>query len=186
MAKRDAHPIETASPVYADAAAALEALGLRFALIGGLAANVYRRTRPARLTRDIDFAVEAVDDDGLARVVAALEERGWELARVLRDDDGTAFLAQFDKRAAGLQAHLDLMFAGTEFERRTISEAAPDRVARPEHIVVYKLIADRPHDRDDIDAILADTKLDEAEVRRWAQAWEVEDRWEQALRRASP
>ncbi len=37
---------------------------------------------------------------------------------------------------------------------------------------------------DDIDAILADNEVDEAEIRGLAQAWEVADRWSEALLRA--
>jgi len=183
MPKRDAHPIEPGSSIYSDAAQALDDAGVSFALIGGLAANVYRRSRPARVTVDIDFAVEAVDDAGLLAIEQSLGTRGWKLARVLRDDDGTPFLAQFDLDKEGLRAHVDCMFAGTEFERMAIASAGDDHLVRPEYLLVYKLIAGRAHDRDDIDAVLADNRVDEAEVRRWAQAWEVEDRWDLALRR---
>lgn len=184
MPKRDADPVDPGSTIYEEAAEAVKSAGLAYALIGGLAANLYRKTHPARLTRDIDFAVETVDDDGLDGLVTAFTRKGWDLVRVLRDDDGTAFLAQFDKDAAGLRAHVDCMFAGTRFEREAIAGADEDHVARAEHIVVYKLIAGRPHDYDDIDAILADNEVDEAEIRGLAEAWEVADRWSEALLRA--
>ena len=54
-------------------------------------------------------------------------------------------------------------------------------VATPEDLIVYKLIADRPRDRDDVLAILrtqarAGRALDWAYVERWTRFWNVSDR----------
>lgn len=55
-------------------AAALDELGARFALVGGLAVGA--RVEP-RFTRDVDLAVSVADDDGAERLLRALVRRGY-------------------------------------------------------------------------------------------------------------
>jgi hypothetical protein len=54
-------------------------------------------------------------------------------------------------------------------------------IASPEDIVVYKLLADRPRDREDIRAVLrtqarAGRPFDWDHVERWAAFWRIADR----------
>ncbi len=51
----------------------------------------------------------------------------------------------------------------------------------PEDVIVHKLIAWRPRDRDDIASILdAGLALDVTYIEHWASEWEVLDRWRAA------
>ena len=63
-------------------------------------------------------------------------------------------------------------------------DRATDHVLTAEDVIVHKLIAWRPRDRNDIASIL-DTgiELDDEYIRHWASEWDVADRWEQALER---
>lgn len=59
-----------------------------------------------------------------------------------------------------------------------------DRIARADDLIVYKLLADRPRDRSDIDEILrSGVELDREYIESWASDWGVIDRWAQALNR---
>lgn len=80
--------------------------------------------------------------------------------------------------------------AKTAFETEVIRRAVPVEisgvavpVATPEDLIVYKLIADRPRDRDDIGAIRrtqarAGRELDRDYIERWARFRGVSDRLE--------
>lgn len=64
----------------------------------------------------------------------------------------------------------------------------PSRVVTPEHLVVYKLIAGRPHDLDDVVEVIRTRALDgqpvgEAALRGWAREWDVLERLDEVLRR---
>jgi hypothetical protein len=66
---------------------------------------------------------------------------------------------------------------------RTSSEGV--RVATPEDLIVLKLIADRPKDRQDLLGLVALPDLDWAHVERWAAEWDVADRLASLRRDAS-
>lgn len=56
-------------------------------------------------------------------------------------------------------------------------------VASPEDLVVYKLLADRPRDREDIRAILRTQqrtarRFDWEHVERWVAFWQIAERLE--------
>lgn len=62
-------------------------------------------------------------------------------------------------------------------------------VATMEDLLVYKLIADRPRDREDVAAMLrtqlrAGARIDWAYVERWARFWEISDRLAELRARA--
>src|SRR5207249_2288205 len=62
------------------AAADLDSLGLRFALVGGLAVGA--RSEP-RFTRDVDFVVAVDRDDEAEKVVYALSRHGYSVDAVI-------------------------------------------------------------------------------------------------------
>lgn len=75
-----------ASPVeleFRKAVADLDALKVRWALIGGLAISV--RSVP-RFTKDLDFAVAVADDSEAEDVVHRLRGRGYQPAEILEQD----------------------------------------------------------------------------------------------------
>ena len=78
--------------------------------------------------------------------------------------------------------HLGVYVAQTEFEHEVLSRRSVDGSASVEDPIIYKLIAWRPQDRDDIAQILATgPDLDTKHVVRWAERWEVSERWSEAV-----
>jgi hypothetical protein len=159
-----------------DLAALLRELGIRWALIGALAANRYRAS--PRLTQDVDLLL-ADAGPGIEALDAAVRERGWQVQRASPEGE----LLRLRHPELGVA---DLLIAGTEYQQESLrrarvepiggGETAP--VLTAEDVIVHKLIAGRFQDLADIEAILsAGTPLDDAYVVRWAAFWEVLDRW---------
>lgn len=157
-------------------ASLLDHLGIRWMLIGALAANRYRIT--TRLTQDVDLLLDG-PGPGLAALERDLTAAGWAVrhaspgAEVLR-------LRHPDLGAA------DLILAGTEYEQQALARARSERlgaardvpVATAEDVIVLKLIAGRTQDVADIEAILvAKPALDERYIEDWAEFWEVRELW---------
>ena len=69
-----------------------------------------------------------------------------------------------------------------EVVRRARASCEGIRVATPEDLIVLKLIADRPKDRQDLLGLVALPDLDWAHVERWSAEWDVTERLA-ALRR---
>ena len=155
------------------------------ALIGAAARNAWA---PPRATTDLDLAVSA-SDPLLESIQSTLQGLGYERVRSQRADpaDAQADLIVY-RVSTGELRQIDLLVAKTDFEQEVLRRAVPVEiagvtipVATPEDLIVYKLIADRPRDRDDILAILrtqarAGRALDWAHVERWARFWNVSDR----------
>lgn len=148
---------------------ALTGLGLKYALIGGLAVVLRGYDRS---TRDVD-AVVLDADDLLPDVLAALREQGITLRR----QDGLEFARQH--RVILLRSEddteVDLSMGALPFElelvlRSTLESAGPKiavPVATAEDLVIMKLIASRPQDREDVRRLLElYPDLDRRRIRR--------------------
>jgi len=158
-----------------DLASALTATGARWMVIGGIAV-IARGVR--RFTVDIDAAVrgDEVDIDTLLAVFAKkrIVPRIEHAARFAREN----LVLLLRHVPSGVE--FDVSLAWTEFEHAAIAAAtvaafgsvkAP--MARPEDLVVFKAIAGRGKDMDDIAALLAlypklDLSLVRARVRELA------------------
>lgn len=164
-----------------DLAAVLDRLGIRWVLIGALAANRYRVA--PRLTADVDLLL-AEPSCGLERVEAALEAAGWAVRRA--SPEGEVLRLRHAQFGAA-----DLLIAGTEYQREAIERARVEsvgdrtlRILRIEDVIVHKLIAGRTQDLADIEAILAaGSAIDAAYVERWAEFWDVLVEWNRARSR---
>jgi len=155
----------------ATAAEILDGLGVRWALMGALAASRYRRS--PRLTTDADFLVEVSP-----RVAPAFERQGYDV-RPAGDDEGQPDMLI----VRGHGDRIDLLFATFEYLDGALARAV-DRVLTVEDVIVQKLIAWRPRDRDDVASILdAGHKLDEEYIAHWAAEWDVTSRWAEARSR---
>lgn len=151
--------------------AAFEAAGLRWAILGGLAALEYRQH--SRDTVDLDCVVDKVDG-----LVDQLRERGLDL-RLRRDSDGSPYLVQ-GTTPDGM--HFDVYIAGTPFEESALERRGADGYVSVEDLIVYKLLAGRPEDRDDIGEILAaGHELDTGYIEYWTREWDVLERWHEAI-----
>jgi hypothetical protein len=141
-------------------------VGVDWTLVGALAANRYRAT--PRFTTDLDT---------LARyhgaLVDALQQAGYEVA-VFADEGEAPHLIRCHR---GPEA-VDILLPVIEYQRVALDRAV-DHVLAVEDVIVHKLIAWRPRDRDDIRSILENgVALDSAYLSRWIGEWELADRWE--------
>jgi hypothetical protein len=143
-------------------AADLRQLGVRFALVGGLAVSV--RAEP-RTTRDIDLAI-AVDGDRQAEaVVRELLALGWRVGGQLEQDRAgrLASTRLFPSDAPRSGIVVDLLFASSGIEQEVVAGAEDLEVlenvslpvASAAHLVALKLLADRLQDRADVQSLLS-------------------------------
>ena len=158
----------------------LDGMSIRWALIGGLAANRYRSA--PRYTGDVDLLL-AGSGAPIPELESALTARGWSVCRA----DGEGSLLRANHTELG---PVDLLVAGTEYQEQALQRAQVESVAgvgatpvlTVEDVIVHKLIAGRHQDLADVEAILeAAVPIEEAYVERWAAFWDVLDRW-RALR----
>jgi hypothetical protein len=165
-------------------AGALAALPFPGMLIGGMA--VIARGVP-RLTRDVDATVAGgmIDLDGLVSQLAAQD-------LVPRIDDAVRFAAAnqvllLRHRPSGIDVDLSIAWLPFETEALALSDlldlgGVSVRVARAEDLVVYKAVAFRPQDQQDIERLLTlhGPKMDLVRVRRivgeFADAMDEPDR----------
>ncbi|MGH8993656.1 MAG: hypothetical protein ACRDZ7_19260 [Acidimicrobiia bacterium] len=152
----------------ATAAEILDRLGGRWALVGALAALRYRTT--PRLTTDVDILAE-----WRAGLVEAFETAGYQVT--VRADPGEAPHLLLVR---GHGDQIDILLPVIAYQEVAL-ERAQDHVITVEDVIVHKLIAWRPRDRNDIASILeAGHNLDVEYIERWAAEWDVSDRWRQA------
>jgi hypothetical protein len=170
---------------------AISESGASYAVIGAVARNAWA---PPRATTDLDCAV-SVDAAGYASLLDALARRGFSVRKTVVADpnDSVPDVVLLDNPTM-LVRRTDLLVAKTPFERDAVAQAvsrdvgATCRVVRPEHLVVYKLIANRPRDIADAEEVvrtrdLAGQPFDLELVRRWAVDWGVDVALDDLLRR---
>lgn len=152
--------VDATPDAFGTALAALSAWlgesGIPYAVIGGVAVSLQATPR---YTQDID-AVVWTDDASWGGLVASAAAFGIR-ARI---DDPVGFAA---RTRVLLLAHdagvpIDLSCGALPFEQDLVESAAvlnvgafAVRVARPEHLLVTKAIANRPRDRADIESLLS-------------------------------
>ncbi|HEV7670672.1 MAG TPA: nucleotidyl transferase AbiEii/AbiGii toxin family protein [Thermoanaerobaculia bacterium] len=156
----------------------LRALGVEWALVGGVAINLYVEPRT---TRDLDLAIVVDGDSAAEDVILSLRNRGYydnpEGALVEQTDVGrlaTARLISPVEESEGCP--VDLLFASSGIERQIVASAQRMRifpslvaaVARPGHLVALKVLAGRPQDRVDLFNLLADLEVAELNAAREA------------------
>lgn len=155
------------------------------ALIGAFARNAWA---PPRATTDLDLAV-AADPEVVARVEAVLAPLGFRTVRrqqVEAADDVPDIVVL--RRDEGDPRQVDLLVAKSAFEASALGRAVPIAIGdasiptvTAEDLIVYKLLASRPRDLEDVRAVLATQEragraLDWSYIERWAQFWGIEDR----------
>jgi hypothetical protein len=161
-------------------AAALHAIGARFALIGGLALASYK---VIRATQDVDLLMEAEKADDVDALLAKLGyrclHRSADAANYVRDDE-----------------RVDLIYARRPIAQRLLAEAAELetalgnlRVVSPEGLIGFKLqglVNDprRTQDLEDIRALLRANhdRLDMEEIRGYFHLFERETLLDELLR----
>lgn len=152
----------------AAAAEILSGLGGRWALAGALAAQRYRLT--PRMTTDADFLA-----DFAPGLVDAFHDAGYEVTVLGAPGDEPHLVV-----VRGQGDRIDILLPVVPYQHVALDRAI-DHVLTAEDVIVHKLIAWRPRDRNDIASILESRiALDQEYIARWAHEWDVADRWEQA------
>jgi len=151
--------------------AVLEELGLRYAVVGGLAVGVWSTPRA---TRDVDLYSE-LPDPARPAVEAALRDRGFEVPAMAAE---LQRFGVFRSRLASKRVFLDVFDATgplgeSLLRRRVLVETQGRKIwfATAEDLAILKAFSDRPRDLDDLVALLAVPKapLDLAYIEKWAR-----------------
>lgn len=154
----------------------LDDLGVRWAVVGGLAVSV--RAEP-RMTRDVDVAISVASDIDAERIVRALRDRGYQPVELL-EQQGANRLATARMTAEGHVDGivLDLLFASSGIESEIVADSEKlevfagieARVASRSHLMAMKVLArddrTRPQDLDDLRSLLRVASTTEIEATR--------------------
>jgi hypothetical protein len=143
-------------------------LDVRWSLIGALAANMYRAD--PRFTTDVDALA-----DRHPRMLERLEEAGYEVT-VMATEGELPHLLRCHRGAE----NIDVLLPTVEYQVEALRRAEDHRLT-VEDVIIHKLIAWRPRDRDDIRSILSTgPMLDGPYLDHWTAEWELGERWTQA------
>ena len=144
--------------------AELDNLGVRWAVIGGLAVAVHAEPRQ---TRDVDFAIALAGDSEAERLVRDLVERGFRYI-----EEGAVLEQTVTERLAAVRLEppiggvvpvvVDLLFHSSGIEAEVVSaaeelEVLPGlrlRVANRGHLIALKVLAGRAQDVADTENLL--------------------------------
>jgi predicted nucleotidyltransferase len=165
--------MQSVDAVLRQAAADLDAIGARWAVIGGLA--VAFRAEP-RFTKDVDVAVAVADDSEAEDIVNRLQIRGYALASLVEQDyvNRLATARLIRPQPGTSSAFIDLLFANSGIEeeivgRADLLEVLPDvfmPVASIGHLIALKVLAGRHQDLTDLGYLIsAATEADLSEAR---------------------
>jgi hypothetical protein len=154
------------------AVADLNALKLRWALIGGLAISV--RSVP-RFTKDLDFAVAVANDSEAEDVVHRLRGRGYQPVEVL-EQSYVERLSGVRLERGGSDVIVDLLFASSGIENELVASATPLQVlprlsapvATAGHLIALKTLAGRNQDLTDLAALIPSASAEDLETAREA------------------
>jgi Nucleotidyl transferase AbiEii toxin, Type IV TA system len=158
----------------------LEANGVRWALVGGLAVSA--RSEP-RFTRDIDLALAVGNDADSELLLSRLFQLGYRLEALLEQTSvnrlATARLSPPEESRPGVI--VDLLVASSGIEPEVVAAADPLEVfpgfpvpvARTGHLIALKVLSQgpqRPQDLADLGALLAAAPPEDLELARSALA----------------
>ena len=154
----------------------LQALGVRWALVGGMAVSF--RAEP-RTTQDVDVAVAVSGDPEAERIARDLTMRGYrplEVQPFLENADGRLNAARLlAPTAVGLATiGVDLLFASSGVEEEIVGAAEVREVAvglyvpvaRIGHLIALKVLAGRDKDRTDARSLLQRATLEDLRLAR--------------------
>ena len=140
-------------------------LGVDWTLVGALAANRYRAT--PRFTTDVDTM--AIYDPALPEL---LESAGYEVS-VVADEGEPPHLIRCHRGPESV----DILLPVVEYQREALARSV-DHVLTVEDVIIHKLIAWRPRDRDDIRSIReAAVQFDRVYLDTWITEWDLAERW---------
>ena len=150
----------------------LNAVGVRWALVGGLAVSA--RTIP-RFTKDLDFAIAVASDSEAEEAVHRLRSRGYYPIEVLEED--------YVERLSGVRMArnasdvlVDLLFASSGIENEVVVSAdhlevlprLTVPVATTPHLIALKVLAGRSQDLTDLGYLIPSASSAELDAAREA------------------
>ena len=151
-----------------DALLVLDRIGVRYALVGGLAVSAWA---VPRATRDADLWVEL--ELKRFELEAALSESGFEVPAMTEELEQ---FGVFRSKHLATGVFVDMFNAVGPLGEAILSRRKAGQLggqiiwlASPEDVAVLKAFSDRPRDVDDLVALLRITSLDLAYVQDWAQ-----------------
>ncbi len=150
-------------------AAELDRLACPWVVAGALAAFRYRDS--PRFTTDLDLLVTWD-----VEIPAAFEALGYSVRQIASPGEGPHLIVLTRDKE-----RIDLIVAVVDYQDLAIRRGELEHVLTPEDVIIHKLIAWRPRDRDDVASILAaGHDLDREYIDHWASEWDVADRWDKA------
>jgi hypothetical protein len=162
--------VEPVEASLRQAAADLDAIGARWAVIGGLAVSF--RADP-RFTKDVDLAVAVADDREAENIVNRMQVRGYALTTVVEQDyvNRLATVRLARPVVGGSSSLVDLLFANSGIETEVVDDAERLEVvpgvempiAAVPHLIALKILAGRNQDLIDLGNLLAVASSDELE-----------------------
>jgi hypothetical protein len=174
---------------------ALEPLELPMAVIGGMALSAWNHIR---YTRDADLLI-GVDESRLDEIYAAVGKAGFwprHFPPVLQIDDQKLIQLKFTPPERTSPFQVDLMFAGSAYQKTALARRAtmripgldhPVQVLRPEDLILFKLLAGRVIDRADAAMLLRENRPEidmdylAGWIRRLSLADELAEIWREAF-----
>jgi hypothetical protein len=155
----------------------LNELGLRYAVMGGLAVRAYSIPRS---TWDVDLTI-GIDRDDLSQFFEAVEARGYSVpeayARGWVDQVAGMPLVKFKTYCASGTVDVDVFIAENDFQKSLLArsttmptDVGPVSIVTAEDLVLLKLIANRPRDLIDVaDLLFIQGDFDEEYLKHWAK-----------------
>ena len=175
---------------------ALEPLQLPMAVMGGLALSAWNH---ARYTRDADLLI-GLDESQVDRVLEAVIKAGFyprHSPPILQIDDQKLIQLRFVPPEGTLPFQVDLMFAGSEYQKTALARRSaqeipgldhPVKVLRPDDLILLKLYAWRIIDRADAAMLLRENRdtIDMAYLTDWIRRLKLGDEFAEIWREAFP
>lgn len=154
-----------------------ESESIDYALIGGFAVSLIA---DERFTRDIDFTI-TFKPHQFNKFKNKLDESEYEIDFI--DFNSSDQYPDFMRLKIN-NILVDLLIAQIDFQEEIISRAIEFKllnknikVASPEDMIIMKLLADRPRDREDILSIINHHKnLDKQYLQKWSNYWEISEK----------
>ena len=155
----------------------LNELGLRYAVMGGLAVRAFSIPRS---TWDVDLTI-GIDRDDLSRFFEAVDARGYTVpeanTRGWLDQVAGMPLVKFKTYCASGTVDVDVFIAENDFQKSLLArstmiptEVGPVSIVTAEDLILLKLIANRPRDLIDVaDLLFIQGPLDEGYLRQWSK-----------------
>ena len=153
----------------------LEAAGIPSVLIGGLAVSAWGEPRG---TRDVDLKIMLKREDAQRLLDLLGKDYTPFHAEPLRNLQGNGLLFVRDQSGTRIDLHLaDTSFDESAIARGQLVELQPGRKVRvcsPEDLIVYKWLAPRGRDYDDIVSVIRrqQDQLDDAYIVKWLKEFE--------------